>query len=79
MAKQLNVDLLPIISYGAGKALPKKGKYLRKWPVRIEIDQRQSPDAMLTYGHSPRAQATNMRKYYKQRLGEIANRMEQNV
>jgi len=79
LAKQLNVDMLPIISYGTGKALPKKGKFLRKWPIRIEIDQRLNPDAMLSYGHSPRAQATTMRMYYKQRYNEMANRIEQDV
>lgn len=79
LAREHNVDMLPIISYGAGKALPKKGKYLRKWPIRIEIDERLSPEAMLAYGHSPRAQAMNMRKFYKQRYVEIANRIEQDV
>ena len=79
MAKQLDVDLLPIISYGAGKALPKKGKFLRKWPIRIEIDERLSPEAMLAFGHSPRAQAAGMREYYKQRYAEMANRIEQDV
>ena len=79
LAKKLGVDVLPIISYGAGKALPKKGKFLRKWPVRIEIDQRISPDEMQTYGSTFRLQASNMRKRYQQRYTEIANRIEREV
>ena len=79
LAKQLNVDVLPIISYGAGKALPKKGKFLRKWPIKIEIDKRLNPEEMKTFGAMPREQASNLRKYYKQRYTEIANRIEQDV
>ena len=79
LAKQLNVDILPIISYGAGKALPKKGKFLRKWPIRIEIDKRFHPKEMQTFGQTTRTQASNMREYYKHRYTEIANRIEQDV
>ena len=79
LAQQLDVDILPIISYGAGKALPKKGKFLRKWPIRIELDRRRSPAEMLTLGATPREQASYMRKYYKKRYTEIANRLEQDV
>ena len=79
LAKQLNADVLPIISYGAGKALPKKGKFLRKWPIRLEIDNRLSPEEMQAFGKTSRAQASGMRKYYEKRYTEIANRMEQDV
>lgn len=79
LAKQLDVDILPLVSYGTGKALPKKGKFLRKWPIRIEIDKRLSPEEMTAYGHTPRAQASSLRKYYRHRYAEIANRMEQDV
>jgi len=80
LAKELNVDMLPLVLYGAGKALPKKGKFLRKWPVRIEIDSRISPeDMLLKYGDSLRKQASELRKYYKERYAEIANRVEQDV
>ena len=79
LAKELDVDVLPIVSYGAGRALPKKGKYLRKWPMRIEIDERLSPSKMEAFGASPKEQAANMRERYRQRYAEIANRMEQDV
>ena len=79
LAKQLETDILPIVSYGTGKALPKKGKFLRKWPIRIEIDARLCPEEMLAFGDTPKEQASNMRKYYKQRYAEMANRIEQDV
>lgn len=79
LARQLGVDILPFVLYGAGRALPKKGKYLRKWPIRLEIDRRISPEELQTYGQIPMEQASYMRKYYKRRYTEIANRMEQDV
>lgn len=79
LSQELNVDILPLVLYGAGKALPKQDKHLHKWPIRIEIDKRISPDELQKYGHSHRAQASNMRKYYKRRYAEIANRIEQDV
>ena len=79
LAQQLELDVLPLILYGAGKALPKKGKFLRKWPIRIELDKRLSPAEMLALGDTPREQASQMRKYYKKRYAEMANRIEQDV
>ena len=79
LAQQLELDVLPLILYGAGKALPKKGKFLRKWPIRIELEKRLSPSEMLALGDTPREQASQMRKYYKRRYAEMANRIEQDV
>lgn len=80
LAEELNVDVLPFILYGAGKALPKKDKHLHKWPIRIEIDKRISPEEMqASYGQTLRERANNLRKYYKHRYAEIANRLEQDV
>ena len=79
IAEQLHADILPIISYGAGKALPKKGKLLHKWPIRIEIDKRICPEEMQSFGQTLRAQASSLRKYYRQRYAEIANKIEQDV
>ena len=79
IAGQLHADILPIVSYGTGKALPKKGKLLRKWPIRIEIDKRISPEELPTFGQTPRVQASKFRTYYQRRYAEIANRIEQDV
>lgn len=79
LANQLKTDILPIVSYGAGKVLPKKGKFLRKWPICIEIDRRITLEGMQSFGQTPREQASGMRRYYEERYTEIANRMEQEV
>ena len=79
LAEQLQADILPIVSYGAGKVLPKGGRLLRKWPIRIEIDRRIAPDEMPSHGSTLRTQASNMRKYYIQRYAEIANRIESHI
>jgi hypothetical protein len=48
--------------------------------MRIEIDKRISPEEMqLEYGETLREQAVMLRRYYKRRYAEIANRLEQDV
>lgn len=71
LARQLGADILPIVSYGAGRVLPKGGWFLRKGHIHIEIDRRISPAEMASYGPTLRAQASNMRKYYQRRYEEI--------
>ena len=79
LARALRLDILPMVLYGAGKAWPKQGGLLRRWPIRIEIDRRIGPDELQALGELPRQQASALRQYYKQRYAEIANRMEQDV
>ena len=79
LASQLRVDILPLVLYGSGKALPKRGRFLRSWPFRIEIDHRIDPCEMLSEGMTLRELSSWFRKYYKRRYAEIANRMEQDV
>lgn len=79
IAHTLGLDVLPLVLYGAGKALPKKGKYLHKSPIRIEIDKRISPAELSTYGETLKEQASYMRKYYKKRYTEMCNKIEQDV
>ena len=79
LAQTLNIDILPLVLYGSGKALPKKGRLLRKWPMHMEIDQRISPESLRQHGETFREQASYMRKYYKERYAQLANRFEQNV
>ena len=79
LAQQLNVDILPLVLYGAGKALPKKEKHLHKGPIRIEIDKRISPEELQSFGKTTMTQASSLRTYYKRRYAEIANKIEQDV
>ena len=79
LAETLNVDVLPLILYGSGKALPKHGRLMKRWPIHMEIDKRISPESMKQNGLTLREQASFMRKYYKDRYAQIANRIEQYV
>lgn len=79
LAQTLDIDILPLVLYGSGRALPKRGRLLRKWPMHMEIDPRISPESLRQRGETLREQASYMRKYYKERYAELANRFEQNV
>ena len=71
IAQSLGLDIIPIILYGAGKVLPKKGHSLNKGEIRIEIDPRITPQQLQTLGSTTREQASNMRQYYKRRYEEV--------
>lgn len=79
VAEQLGIDVVPLVLYGTGRVLPKRGKLLRKWSVHLEIDRRVSPEEMRSFGATTLEQAQTMRRYYKRRYAEIANRIEQGV
>lgn len=79
IAQTLGIDVLPVILYGSGKALPKKGRKLNKWPMHLEIDKRITPSELLAMDESTRGQASRMRMYYKERYIETADKIEQNV
>lgn len=79
IAGTLGVDVLPLVIYGSGKALPKRGRKLNKWPMHLEIGRRISPEEMLSFGETFREQASYIRKYYIRRYSAIANRIEQDV
>lgn len=79
LADQLDLDILPVVLYGAGRALPKHGRLLNRWPIRLEIDKRITRGEISSYGESYKAQASSLRKYYTSRLADIADRMEQTL
>ena len=79
LADQLDLDILPVVLYGAGRALPKHGRLLNRWPIRLEIDERITRGEISSYGESYKAQASSLRKYYTSRLADIADRMEQTL
>lgn len=77
LARELGIDILPIILYGAGRLLPKHGRYLRRSPVRLEIDRRISPAELASGCPTLKEQVSKMRRYYQERYSEIADRLEQ--
>ena len=79
LAETFDADILPVVLYGAGKALPKHGRILHRWPVRLEIDGRISQEELKRNGETLKSQASYLRKYYIARYAEIADQVEQTV
>ena len=77
LADMLNLDILPVILHGAGKALPKHGRLLNPCPIRLEIDKRITPEELREHGDTHKDQASYMRKYYISRYAEIEAEAEQ--
>ena len=79
VAQQLGVDIVPMIVYGTGRVLPKHGRIMNRWPIHVEIDNRISPQELLSYGQTTLEQAKAMRQYFIRRHREISDSIEQNV
>lgn len=65
IASALKLDILPFVEYGAGKVLPKGGKYLRKGDIRLQINKRIPYEEYTQYGTSQEI-ASRFRKYYRE-------------
>lgn len=79
LARELNLDIVPLVLYGTGKALPKHGRLLRKWPAHMEIDRRITQGELSSMGETLKEQASKMRKYYNRRYREIADVIERDL
>ncbi len=79
VADKLGLDILPVVVYGTGKALPKHGRYLRKWPVHTHICKRMDASELAGYGNTYKERASGLRKFYISTYNEIANKIEQDV
>ena len=80
MASSLGLDIIPLVLYGTGKILPKKGRILRRGIIHLEIGRRISQDEIRNAaGPELREQASYMRRYYRKRYCEIADKVEQYV
>ena len=79
IVEQLGVDLLPLYLYGAGKALPKHGRKLKRWPMHLKIGTRMTPQDVAALGEGTMEQAKAMRRRYIEEYNLLADRIEQNV
>lgn len=79
LAQQLDIDVMPNVIYGAGKALPKHGRYLRKWPMVFEIGRRMDNATLAQMGSNLRETASAMRKYYIKEYTRLTDRIERDV
>ena len=74
LAKQLNLDVLPIVTHGIGHILPKKEFLLRKGTVTVSIDKRITPEELA--GVSPLETASKMRAYFVTRYQTLIQETE---
>lgn len=76
IAREFGLEILPIILYGPGKILPKTGWHLHKGKFFVEVDKPLTQEELTAMGDL-KQQTSAMRKRYKEKYEEIANRMEQ--
>ncbi|MCD8394936.1 MAG: glycosyltransferase [Bacteroidales bacterium] len=79
IAKELGLDIIPMVQYGANHALPKKGWYMRRWPICLEINERVTPEKQMEFGASELERARKFRRFTKEHLQALSNEIEQNV
>lgn len=79
LADLFGIDILPVVLYGAGKALPKHGRILKRWPIRLEIDRRIPHDELLRHGEDYKSQASWLRKYYVSRYTALADLIDKTL
>jgi 1-acyl-sn-glycerol-3-phosphate acyltransferase len=75
IAEQLNLDIVPLILYGAGKVLPKKDKHLHRGIISLDVDRHFSPKEVISLG-TLKQRASWFRKYYKLRYDEVSDEYE---
>lgn len=78
IAQQLQMDIQPILIYGPGKVLPKKGHCLRKAPLHVEFLSRVANNELQEKGNIA-AQARFFHHCYIKEYARLCNRIEQNV
>ena len=76
IAREFGLEILPMILYGPGKILPKTGWHLHKGNFFVEVDKPLTQEELSAMGDL-KQQTSAMRKHYKEKYEEIANRMEQ--
>lgn len=75
IARELKLDILPLVEYAPGKALPKGGKYLRKGIFHVETDRR-IPYAAYSQHGDDKDIASWFRKYYQRRYEDLRDRLD---
>ena len=79
LAEELGLDIIPLILHGAGRALPKKGIYMRREPITLEIDSRVTPEMLKASGNTLQERSKYFRTYYRKRYTDLSNEIEQYI
>ncbi len=76
LATDLGIDILPLLLYGACKALPKNSKYMRRSPIVLHVGERVTPQQLNQLGDSVMDLAKWFRKFYINKLSALSNNYE---
>lgn len=79
LAEELNVDILPVVLHGAGRALPKGGVYMRSYPITLEVEKRISPEQLGQLGSTTLERTKWFRRFYIEKYAQLSNEIEKNV
>lgn len=78
ISEQLGIDILPMCLYGPGKVLPKKNYLLNKGPIRVEVESPITNSQLKDMGDN-KAQASQIRAWYRKKYECMSNEIEQYV
>ena len=68
--------ILPLLLYGACKALPKNSKYMRRSPIVLHVGERVTPQQLNQLGDTVMDLAKWFRKFYINKLSALSNNYE---
>jgi len=75
LAKDLDMEILPIVLFGPGEILPKGEHILRRGKVALQFCDRIRPSELDDWGPRPLKQAQEFRRYYTQAYASLKGRM----
>lgn len=75
IARELKLDILPLVEYAPGKALPKGGKYLRRGLFHVEVDNRIPYEEYSKQG-GDKDVASWFRRYYQCRYEQLRDKLD---
>ena len=75
LAKDLDMEILPIVLFGPGEILPKGEHILRRGKVALQFCDRIRPSELDDWGPRPLKQAQEFRRYYTQAYASLRGRM----
>ena len=75
MAKELDMELLPVILFGPGEVLPKGEHILRRGKVVMEFKPAVMPEDLARYGVRPLKQAQNFCRYYQKAFADLKEKV----
>ena len=77
IARELGLDIIPLVLYGTGRVLPKKAKSLRRGRIVLEVGERITPQEQQRHGTTMQL-CRYMRHYYIDAYNRMADKLDRN-